>query len=184
MAHLFVVEDGTGTNSDANAYWGTAGQADDYFDNLNRKDAWRAYTNNARLGALIAASEYMDQLYRDRYVGDIQASTIDTQGLLWPRDNVPNARTGILEDAQLPLEIREAAAEFAIAYLDNGGTLHGTNDPEGPTVTESEVEVTGAVRKREKFSGGGVAPRRRRYPRAEAKLAPYITSTQQRVLRA
>lgn len=185
MAVEIIVEDGTGLNN-ANSYAGVdvAGQ---YFENTGRKDTWSTYSAAQRQAALIAAAQYMDEVYGHRYLGDLPDATRDTQGLLWPRKSVPNPRapSEYLADPAFPAEIGLASAEFALALLvDGGGTLFGQNDGGGPTVVEKSVRVEGAVSKSERFAGGGTPARRRRFPQAESVLRSYITASQARVLRA
>ncbi len=185
MAIQIVTEDGTGLPN-ATTYCSIA-ESNQFFENTGRKAQWTAYTNNERAGALNHAARYMDDTYAHRYLGDIQASTRDTQALLWPRENVPNPRAPAedLPASPVPPNIHRANAEFALAFLEGGDLrLYGQDDAATPDVLEKEVEVVGAVRKRERFSGGGRASRRRRFPLAEAALAPYITQAQQRVVRA
>jgi hypothetical protein len=184
MAIAYLVEDGTGL-AGATAYIAIA-DADQNFENTGRNTAWKAFTLGQRQSALVAAARYMDQVYGSRYLGDVAEATAETQGLLWPRDNVPSPRTGtILASTAIPAEIGQASAEFALSYLESGdGSFYGADDSQAQTVTEKTVRVEGAVMKSEKFGSGGATKRRRRYPLAEALLSDYVTAAQSRVIRA
>lgn len=183
MAIEFVHEDGSGlVNATSLA---SEQEANQYFENIGQKDQWTAFTANQRRGALNYASRYMDDVYGHRYLGNLPETTADSQALLWPRENVPNDRGGFYPGlgTELPDPVHRAVAEFALAYLETG-SLYGANQEQGPVVTEKEVEVTGAVRKREKFSGGGNVSGFRTFPQAQRHLAPLLTPAQSRVLRA
>jgi len=185
MAVEFTAEDGTGLPA-ATSYVDVS-DAGQYFENTGRSDSWSTYSVAQRQAALVAAAQYMDDVYGHRYLGELPEATRDTQGLLWPRESVPNPRAPAeyLADPAFPAEIGLAAAEFALALLvDGGGSLFGRNQGAGPTVVEQSVRVEGAVSKSERFAGGGSASRRRRFPQAESLLRSYITASQARVLRA
>lgn len=180
MAIQFTPEDGTGLVN-ATSYAAIA-LADQYFEDTGRKDAWKAFAAGDRQAALNAATQYMDENYGGRYLGDVQETTKATQALLWPRENVPNDRGDFYPVAPLPAPLARSCAEFAIAFLVNGMNPYGSDQGNTPVVTEKAVRVEGAVSKSEKFANGGRAPRRRRYPKAEAVLAALIERSAGRLL--
>lgn len=184
MAVDITKEDGTGL-AGATTYQDEAGAAT-YMEQTGRLATWESYGTEDRAGGLVAATQYMDTRYRSRYLGEIQESTIDTQALLWPREEVPSPRTGLdLAAAPIPDEVQNACAEFALALLKDGsGNLFGADQAGTPVVTEKAVRVEGAVSKSEKFASGGKAPRNRRYPAAEAVLSVFLQPVARGLLRA
>jgi hypothetical protein len=108
MAITLTKEDGTGLAS-ANVYAGLA-DADQYLENTNRKDAWRLSSSKARSAALIQGADYLDQTFRNRYVGERFSSA---QRLEWPRNEVFD-ELGILVPAdEIPEEVGNASVEYA-----------------------------------------------------------------------
>lgn len=183
MAVTIVTEDGTGL-SNATTYC-SLNESAAFFENTGRKTEWNGYSSNDRKAALNAGAQYMDDVYRDRYLGTIQESTALTQGLLWPRENVPSDRDGsILPAAPIPKNIHRANAEFGLEYLRQGGTLYPATVADGRAIKASKVRVEGAVSKETEFDGGVSAPSRRKYPRAVQALRPYLTPASRTLLRA
>lgn len=183
MAIAFVHEDGSGLPNATSLASET--EANEYFENIGQKDQWTAFTANQRRGALNYASRFVDDVYGERYLGNLPETTKDSQALLWPRENVPNDRGGFYLGlgTELPAPLHRAVSEFALAYLETG-SLYGANQDQGPVVTESAVEVVGAVKKAEKFAGGGNVSSFRSFPQAQRHLAPLLLPAQSRVLRA
>lgn len=175
MAITLTKEDGNGL-ANANSYEDDAG-ATAYMENTGRKDAFKAFDTSARLGALISATAYMDDTYRDRFKGDLVEATQDTQALAWPRENLTLPSGAVRDPTSIPAEISEACAEFAFAMLSAGVTDLQPNavyDATGRTVDEQTVRVEGAVLKSVKYTGGTGSPKRRKYPAAERILRRWL----------
>lgn len=182
MTIEFTPEDATGL-ANATSYADVAG-ANQYAENTGRLAAWDALKGDQKKALLNSATQYMDEIYGDRYCGEIQAATIDTQALLWPRENVPNDRGDVYPASPLPDALLRATYEFAFAFMDGGLNPYGVDEGSTQTVTEKTVRVEGAVMKSEKFGSGGKAPRKRRYPKAEAALRSLIVPAFHGVIRA
>lgn len=180
MAIAFTPEDGTGL-ANASSY-ADVHDADQYLEDTGKKSVWKAFSTGDRQAALIAATRYMDDNFGDRYLGDIQASTIDTQALLWPRENVPNDRGDVYPASPLPNPVQWACAEYALAFLQGGNSLYGSNQDAGAVVTEKTVRVEGAVFKSEKFGGGGSTSGTRKYPAAMSHLSKVILASSGRLV--
>ena len=185
MAIEFVHEDGNGL-ANATAYISEA-EADQYFENTGRRTEWRAGSANDRKAAINAATAYMDDIYGARYCGILPPSTIDTQALLWPREEVPNDRGGFYDGlgSEIPDPVHEACAEFALAYITNGDqTLYPAVVQDGRSVNYDRKLVVGAVEIERHFDGGTGQASTRTYPKANAKLRPVIRIASRYLLRA
>lgn len=108
MAITLIKEDGTGL-ADANVYADLA-DADQYLENTDRKTAWRTFSSKERSAALIQGADYIDQTYRNRYVGERFSST---QRLEWPRINVFDELGVLVPADEIPEEIGNASLEYA-----------------------------------------------------------------------
>lgn len=108
MAIIFIKEDGTGLD-DANVYADLT-DADQYLENSDRKDAWRAFSSKQRQSALIQGADYIDQTYRRRYLGVRFSST---QRLEWPRNDVFDELGVLVLSDEIPEEIGNASIEYA-----------------------------------------------------------------------
>lgn len=185
MAIEFTHENGTGLASSTSFI--SEGEADQYFENTGRKTEWKAFSANERKAAMNAASAYMDDIYGCRYLGTLPPTTADTQGLLWPREDVPNDRGGVYPGLgnEIPDVVHEACAEFAIAYLQNGNqSLYPAVQADGRSVSMSRKRVEGAVEIETQFDGGAAQASTRSYPKANAKIRQVITPSSRLLLRA
>lgn len=182
MAVTIVKEDGTGL-ANANAY---ADEADAlaYLESIGKKDAWTVFSGNAKRAALIAATQFMDDRYVARYLGDISVATQDTQALLFPRDNLEFPSGALIPSANIPVEIGQACAEYALVAATTGIDPNPTYDASGRPVKVSKVRVEGAVAKETEFDGGTTPVINRRHPAAERVLRKWLTPTSRLLLRA
>ncbi len=134
----FKVEDGTGF-TDSNSYGSVAG-ADDYF-NLRGNGQWVALTTEQKQAALIKATDYIDQRFGTRFIGDPMT---DEQALAWPRDN-----TGFneLDENIVPTKLQYACYEYAdrarsaplapdLVYSTSGVSTIQTREKVGPIERE------------------------------------------------
>jgi hypothetical protein len=178
-----VVEDGSGVDSSpsANSY-ATVAEATAYFADRNNTD-WSGASSTAQAAALIQATDYMVQQYRERWKG-VRVSS--GQPLDWPRygviiedtyrlesQNYPSSAIGLPNEIAatvLPIEIKNACIELALrliedtttkltADLDRGGALK--------RVKAGSVEV-------EYFEG---ADPERLYPAVERAIRPFLKAT-------
>lgn len=108
MAITLVKEDGTGL-ANANTYADVA-DANAYLENTGRKDAWSAYSSAEKSAALVQGTDYLDQYYRSRFKG-VRFSA--TQRLEWPRNEVYDELGNLVDAADIPEEVPNAAIEFA-----------------------------------------------------------------------
>ena len=108
MAITLTKEDGTGL-VDANVYADLA-DADQYLENTDRKTAWRTSSSKERSAALIQGADYLDQTYRNRYVGERFSST---QRLEWPRNEVFDELGLLVPADEIPEEVGNASIEYA-----------------------------------------------------------------------
>lgn len=97
----FVAEDGTG-KPDANSYISVA-QADDYFS-LRSNTVWAALNAQAKESALVAATDYVEARFGNKFAG---AKLTQTQALQFPRrgNTVVNG---------IPMNLVKAVCEYAI----------------------------------------------------------------------
>lgn len=104
-----ITEDGTG-KADAESYCSVA-DATAFFAKRNKSDDWGAVTDQE--ASLRAATDYVEQTYRGRWLGTRKTST---QALDWPRYNVdwPDSPAEIRPDGVIPQELKNAVAELAL----------------------------------------------------------------------
>jgi hypothetical protein len=153
-----IVEDGSnvaGAESyvsvaDATAYHAARGNA-----------AWAALASDTiREQALRRATDYMVQVYRQRWAGDRQH---DDQALDWPRTSVPDRdRGGWIALNLVPAEVVRACAEMGLRA--SAGDLYAdqeqgvTRETVGPITVEYDITT----------------PQAKRYSAVDALLAPYL----------
>lgn len=111
-----IVESGTGA-SDSESYISVV-DADTYFSNRGNT-TWTALTTAVKEQSLRKATDFMGQLYRERWSGlRVKA----TQALDWPRYDVPRRDYGdYYESTIVPTEVKNACAE--LAYKASSETL-------------------------------------------------------------
>ena len=182
MAVTLVKEDGSGL-ANANAYEDASG-ALAYFANTGRTDAWKAYSADARLAALVNATTYMDDVYGDRYLGELNATTQDTQALLWPRQGLLLPSGAAILPANIPPEIPAACCEFALISAAGDLDPNPTYNASGRSVSYERVRVEGAVEKETHYDGGTGKVTKRRHPTAERVLRKWLRPVSRLVLRA
>jgi len=168
----FVVETGAGL-SNSNSYASVA-SADSYF--ADRGEAsWAALTTTAKEQALVKATDYLEQTYRQSWKG---FRVLSTQALSWPRlevvvDNFPVAANIVptaVARACMEMAIRASAGEDLIADL-------------GQQVIREKVDVIETT-----YAEFGSLSAR--YPAVNRLVLPYLSSstsdgafTQARVVR-
>lgn len=104
-----VVEDGTGL-ANAESYISVA-NADAYFT-ARGNATWAAITTTAlKEEALRRATDYMVQVYRQRWQG---YRMTDTQALDWPRSGVVVDAYRYVDTDEVPTEVAHACAELAV----------------------------------------------------------------------
>lgn len=113
-ADWFIVEDGT-AKSDAVSYVSVSA-ADEYHAKRGNT-AWTNLTNSQKHLLLVRATDYIEQMYRERWEG-VRATI--TQSLSWPREYVeyPDVAdfypTSYYPENQVPAEVKNACAELAL----------------------------------------------------------------------
>lgn len=182
MAVTLVKEDGTGL-ANANSY-ADAADALAYMEQTGRKSVWSAFSANDRLSALIVATAYMDDIYADRFLGVPSVATEDVQALAWPRDELTLPSGAAIASADIPPEIAQAAAEFALISAQGNLDPNPTYDATGRAVKVSKVRVEGAVSKETEFEGGTRPVTRRKHPTAERVLRKWLIPSSRLLLRA
>jgi len=118
MAIQFNVQDDTGTVSGANAYI-TEAEFLQYWENHGVD--YSAKTSDELQVAIIRGTEYVDQ--RFRYQG---VKLTEGQSTEWPRDDVTDCRGDYVDG--VPQEVKDATAEYAGRYLDNGSLQDDNTD--------------------------------------------------------
>lgn len=109
-----IVEDGTGLST-ANAYCSEA-TLDTYCD-----DRGITLASGDAEAALVRATAYIDQTYRNRFQG--YRVRYRAQALEWPRALVYDASGFLVPSDAVPVEIVQATCEAAIRELTEAGSL-------------------------------------------------------------
>lgn len=167
-----MVEDGTGI-ADANSYV-DVDFVDSYFSDRGNT-AW-AGEQAAKEGWLIQATDYIEMVYSERFIG---TRTTDTQALSWPRTNAAS-----YADNVIPLVLKKACAEYALRAkngplapdptVDESGVIKvAIKEKVGPLETDSAVLTKGA---------GSTIMMLRPYPAADMLLRSLLI-TANRVIR-
>lgn len=110
-----VVEDGTGL-ADAESY--AAVEAADAYHAARGNTAW-AGDPAAKEAALRRGTEYLDGLYRSRWLGRL---AVPGQGLCWPRACACTA-DGVLPSDAIPAALVRACCEAALREIQDPGGL-------------------------------------------------------------
>ena len=153
-----VVEDGTG-KVNAESYVSVT-DADTYHSNLGNAD-WTGVTA-VKEAALRKATQYMQQMYSDRWTGYRNTST---QALDWPREyvEIKGLRyTEYVEDTDIPQEMVNACAALAVRALSDDLIP----DQERAVVSES-IDVISVTYS--EFSA-----QQKRYPEVDKMVAKYM----------
>lgn len=136
-------------------------EAETYADTRLDADAWDGATAPRRIRALLQAARRLND---EHWVGDRVSAT---QALAWPRYNVlvPDGAAAwcggqYYDTTEIPLPVRQAQIELAIAYLDGW-----TFDDGGDEAIVEEFEADGV---RTKF--GAANPRAGDLPATVARL--------------
>ena len=154
-----IVEDGTG-KAGAEAYISVA-DASTYFTNRGNT-AWGSISTEALQEAYLRqATDYMTQIYRDRWEG---VRFTQDQALDWPRSGVVRDSWAVDTD-EVPIEVQNACAELALKA--SSGEL-------APDLTQGII--------REKVDVIDVeydksSPQYTRYRSVDAMLKPYLSAT-------
>lgn len=113
-----IVEDGTGL-ADANSYV-SEDEADTYADDRGIT-AWSDSAADKE-AALVRATTTLDATYRNRFSGSRLNGR--AQALEWPRLNSYDYLGNLLDDDEVPIEVRDATIELAFRELaDPGSTM-------------------------------------------------------------
>lgn len=172
MAITLIKEDGTGL-VDANIYADLA-DADQYLENTDRKTAWRTNSSKERSAALIQGADYLDQTYRNRYLGERFSST---QRLEWPRIDVFDELGNPLDPAagvagSIPEEVGNASIEYAFEAAQAALAPTPAIDETGREVTSTrdKVDVLETARTYRDIS----TKRFKAFPRAELVIRRWL----------
>lgn len=138
----FIVEDGTGLST-ANAYI-SVGYGDTHHGDRGRDD-WNKASDNDKEQAIVRASDYIDQRFGLRFVGE--RSTGD-QTLEWPRLGAFDKDGFLLQE--VPHQIQKATAEYALISIRQGELapnppLPVADQPVDGTDSESGVIAQGEI---------------------------------------
>jgi len=161
----FVVEDGTG-KTDANSYCSVA-DADTYHVTYTGSAVWSAAQAADKERGLIAATQYLDIQFGQRYRGTRKSVS---QALGWPRYNAEDDDDYDIDSDSLPQKLKDACAELALRVV-SGDDLLGTQTSPGSVVSES---VTVGPISESKTYAGGTQPSVYEYPRVVALLKPLV----------
>lgn len=154
----FLVQDAGGTVVGANAYV-TVAEFQAY--HADRENPLVGFTSDQMESAIVRATDYLDQ--RFRFVGQ---RTNVRQRTAWPRldaeDRDENLRTDV------PHEIKEACAEYALIALTQELNPAPTRDATGRVVLEKS-ETVGPISESTVYGNGG-ALMLPEYPVADQRL--------------
>jgi len=154
-----IVEDGTG-KSDAESYISVS-DASTYFGNRGVV-AWDAIaTDTLREAYLRLATEYITQMYRERWQG---ARYTEDQALDWPRTGVVRDSWSVDTD-EVPVEVQRACAELALKQSTGQLAPDLTQGVIRQKVDVIEVEYDKA------------SPQYTRYRAIDAMLKPYLNAS-------
>lgn len=163
----FVVEDGTGL-PDANSYAEVA-YADEYF--LERGiTAWTG-EDEAKQGWLIQATDYIEQVYGARFVGERMTAE---QALSWPR-RYAIARDGTqLANNIVPLSLVRACCQYALRAISGPLMPDPAMDATGFSVVTTRKKV-GPIEKEFRVMGSSGSPILiRSYPAADTLMTSLL----------
>ena len=105
-----ITEDGTG-KADAESFCSVADAS--AYHAARGNTTWATITNTEMEQALRRATDYIEQIYRDRWEG---SRVTTTQALSWPRSQVPfrdGGRLSLYSSSIVPTEVKNACAEMA-----------------------------------------------------------------------
>jgi hypothetical protein len=123
-----ITEDGTGLAT-AETY-SSVSFADTYFSDRGNS-AWGALTTAVKEASLRKSTEYMLQVYRNRWIGS-RYTTV--QALDWPRWGVAvDGGQTVIDTDEIPVEVKRACVE--LAYRASTATLYA--DQERSVISES-----------------------------------------------
>ena len=159
-----TVEDGTGL-AEANAYISVA-DADSYHAARGRSD-WQEHLSGAKESAIVRATDYLDSVYRRRFVGTRGSST---QSLEWPRSGVCDENGSVI--ANVPTDIANATAELARAMLSVDLAPLPSDTPEGAVVMKREK--LGPIEEETQYVNGYSPAKVKGYPFVTAMLGRWI----------
>lgn len=135
-----------------------AAQADAYFADRLRADAWTNATPDQKDDALVTAAAFID---RQAFKGAI---TSETQALAWPRAGVHDQEGRAVNQSTVPQAVKDAQAEMALALLKEDLTEDdGSKGVRRLRAGSVEVEYAGA------------APARKLPDIVRAILVPFLT---------
>lgn len=166
----FTVEDGSGV-TDANSY------ADDTFADAyftERSVAGWTGTQAVKQAALIRATDYIEQRFGDRFIGDPVATT---QSLSWPRTGA-----GDYASDEVPIKLQRATCEYALRALTAALAPDPTYDESGASVVTVRKKL-GPLEKSLQVLGTGHRELIRAYPAADMLLKGLIAPGINRVIR-
>jgi len=168
---MFVVEDGTGEDPDANSYASVA-DFKAYWD--DRGFNYTIYSPDSVIQrALIKATDFIERKYGRNFLGCRLLGL--TQPLSWPRAYV-YLHGSVVEG--LPIQLVRATHEYAKIALESPEGL--APNPGGYDATRQIVNTTivkvGPVEKHQKYEAGSGA-NLRTYPYADGLLAELISGS-------
>jgi len=180
----FVVEDGTGL-ANATSYCDIA-FADSYFADRGNITWENADEADAKMPALIKATDYIERRFGYRWIGTQEFPS--TQALGWPRKSIPASqpfRYGFVTYVpdptfptdQVPVNLKKACAEYALRLLaaktlapdpvtdETGRLVHQVMEKVGPIETNTVYDTSGPGSQVNPFPP---------YPMADALLRPLL----------
>lgn len=180
-----VVEDGSGL-ANANSF-GTLAEAAEYHRLLDNT-LWAAATENDRVAALIAATQYVCQRYL--YIGVLEVRSPTPQSLEFPRVSEDGSALydarGIDISGSVPAVIKQVTFEYALRAL-SGELLPDPTVPDaaGRFVT-LERKKLGPLEKELRFAAGKPLTLLRKYPKADRmlRMSGLVTGAGDGVIRA
>lgn len=137
MAITIIIEDGSGSDPDANSY-ATEVEFTDYFNCLGI-DITGLSGDQIRQGLISAATSIMEYCYK--YKGTLTHSTNPIQPLLWPRTGLCDRRGLLIDGSTIPLDVKNAQMELArqvAIELANSSDYRYSDNPTNQGVVKRE----------------------------------------------
>lgn len=166
----FLVEPGDGTAPLANSYT-TVQEFKDYW--VDRGFDFSAYTDSQIQVALIRATDYIEQQYRNRFIG--YRLLPETQPLSWPRTC---AYVNWVALTGLPVNLKRATSEYAKRALpEDAQLLPEPNDTDATgMIVESGTKKVGPIEITTTYASVG-ALTSKSYPAADKWLSDLVYNT-------
>ena len=163
----FTVQNDAGTVDGANAYI-TVLEFQNYHS--DRGNTVPTETSAIEI-AIIKATDYVDYSYFDEFVGRKESATQSTE---WPRLNAIT-RNGFNVSESLPIDLKNAVAEYALIAVSSDLSPNPTYDATGFDVESTRTRVDVIETQTTYKSNSNTRNVQRKYPRPDAIISNLLT---------